>query len=414
MTTATAPRRRRRGLTIVVVAVALVAAGFGARLWLTKAEGDPQAVEFADATLSPELTNATVLGLGEANHGTAELQRLRLALIQKLPNTRAIMIEEDFGSTAQVNDFIAGGDGTAQDAARRFGFVVSQTNQMVELLQWLRDTNAGRQPAERIQLVGIDSQRVDANKEIALGWLGEHDKAEADRLRSRLTEWSDETRRTGDPAAVSERVRPVVEQLKKAIADTPNRPGRQRASNAVTTLQQHLALNTAGNGYSRTRAQFMADNVARTVTEQRERGNDHSLLFGHNGHLDKSSAAFTHRDTGGLLADRFGERYRVIGTELVQGRLQTGQGSQRWEVGIDNPTPLRGLFAGTSQGFLDFAAVSHRNAQLLRRPVRMSSAGEDFQQWQAWLPWLNSVEMIPAAGYDALIMVGRGTPTTLV
>ena len=88
-------RRRGRSLIIVVLALALVAVAGGAvHWWQTRPQGNPQAVEFATAPLSPELTGATVLALGEATHGNAEFQRLRLSLVQKLPEFRALVLEE--------------------------------------------------------------------------------------------------------------------------------------------------------------------------------------------------------------------------------------------------------------------------------------------------------------------------------
>ncbi|MFT4225351.1 erythromycin esterase family protein [Micropruina sp.] len=406
-------RRRGRALIIVVLALALVAVAGGAvRWWQTRPQGNPQAVEFATAPLSPELTGATVLALGEATHGNAEFQRLRLGLVQKLPEFRALVLEEDYGSTARVNEFIQGGPGTAEEAVQRFGFVLNHTAEMAELLSWLRDHNADVSAEQRIQLVGIDVQRIDANKEIALSWLTRHDPDAAKRLRAQLTDWTDAARGAADAAERGRRARPVVQQLATAISTTSDKPGRLLATNAARTLTQYLDLNGAGMDYGRRRAELMADNLNRTVAEQHERGNDHSLLFAHNGHVDKASAAFGYRDLGGLAADRLGDGYRVIGTEFVSSRFRTGEGRQRWEVTMNNPTPLRGMFTGTTQGYLEFAMASAENRELLGRPVRMTSAGEAFQQWQAWIPWFNSVEMVPSASYDALILVQQATPVT--
>ena len=406
-------RRRGRVLVIVLVAVVLIAAaGGGVRWWLTRPQGSPQAVEFAPAQLSPAMTGATVLALGEASHGTAEFQRLRFALIQKLPGFRAVLLEEDYGSTARVNEFVQGGPGTPEEAAYRFGFALNHTAETAELLRRLREHNAGLPAAERIQLVGIDVQRIDANKQLALDWLSRHDRATADRFRSRLAGWTDATRGGADAADRDRDARPVVQELRTAVAGTPDAAGHRTAANAVTTLIQYLDLNEPGTAYGQRRAELMADNLFRAVAEQRERGNRHSLLFAHNGHVDKASTAFPFRDLGGLAAERLGDGYRVIGTELVHGRINTGSGDQRWEVTLDNPTPLRGMFTGTEQGYLEFANASAENRELLGRPVRMASAGERFEQWQAWIPWFNSVEMVPTASYDALILVGRATPTT--
>ncbi len=404
--------RRYRGfmvLLIVVGVIGLIAGSIaGLTTYANRPQGTPEAVEFTDATISSELADATVLALGEATHGNAEFQLQRLTLVRKLPQFRAIMLEEDYGNTAIVDDFVQGGPGTAHDAARQFGFRINHTEQMAELLQWLRDHNAGLPEDQRIRLVGIDTQRVDASKQIALSWLAEYDPPTAEQVRDRLAGWSDEG---DDPDATT--MRPVVDELMAAIEETPEIPGRAHALNAATALSQHLDLIDAGDlEYSQVRAQIMAANAVRTVDEEHERGNGHSLLFAHNGHVEKTSIAFGGLDLGSLLVDEYGDGYRVIGTELHHSTLISGQRGDRWEVNLTNRTPLRGLFSGTREGYLEFATASPENQELLSRPVRMASAGERFHQWQAKIRWFNSVKMTPSASYDALILVDRATPVT--
>src|SRR5699024_11883342 len=132
----------------------------------------------------PTLGAATVLALGEAPHGNAELRLARLTLVQKLPRFRALGFEEDYGSVALVNEWVQGGPGTAEEAARRFGFALSHTAEMAELLQWIRDHNAGVPAAQRLQLIGMDVQRVDANQQVALDWLAAHDRGEDEAVRA--------------------------------------------------------------------------------------------------------------------------------------------------------------------------------------------------------------------------------------
>lgn len=391
---------------VILAAVALLIGGvLGFRAWQTRPLGEPQAIEFADATIGDDLTNARILALGEATHGNAELQLLRRDLIAKLPEFGAIAIEEDYGSVAQVNDYIQGGPGTAAEAVTRFGFVLNHTQEMADLLQWIHDHNAGIAAEQRIQLVGIDVQRVEANKQIALDWLADHEPAAADPVREALGGWTDASTEI-DPAWAS-----AVGELIEAIEATPEGDDRQVALNAAITLQQHLELEDAPN-YAATRAQLMADNLIRTVSEQQARGNDHTLLFAHAGHVDKTSAAYQHKDLGTRLADEYGDDYRAIGTEVHHSRIVTGQREDRWEVTLDHPTPLRGIFADTQIGYLEFADASPRNAEVLSGPVRMASAGENFQQWQAWIPWFNSVVMVPTEAYDALVLVEDAGPVT--
>ena len=409
-------RRRGRGVRTLtlLVAIALVVGIVGWRQWSTSPQGEPEAVEFVEATISATLSEATVLALGEATHGNAELQLARLTLLQKLPDFRAVVFEEDYGSVAQVNEWVQGGPGTAEDAARKFGFVLNHTMEMAKMLEWIRDHNAGLPTSQRIQLIGVDVQRVDAAKQIALDWLAEQDRAEADAVQAELADWTDETNRGDRAAELRSGAEPVVERLLAAIEDTDVEAAAQQAAlDAATMLRQHLDLKDAvGFSYARVRAEIMSVNLDRTINQQRERGNEHTLLFAHNGHVDKVSAAFGHADLGELAADRLGDGYRVIGTEVHDSTLRTGDGEDRWEVTLHNPTPLRGMFVGTKVGYLEFADTSPANRDLLDQPVRMASAGESFQQWQAWLPWTSSVAMVPANSYDALVLVVNATPVT--
>ena len=102
----------------------------------------------------------------------------------------------------------------------------------------------------------------------------------------------------------------------------------------------------------------------------------------------------------------------MIGTEFHHSRVATGERERRWQVDVDNPTPLRGAYEGTTVGWVDLTGLTGEDAELFRRPVRMGSAGESFRQWQAWIPWLSSVQMVPADSYDALVLVDRATPVT--
>ena len=75
---------------------------------------------------------------------------------------------------------------------------------------------------------------------------------------------------------------------------------------------------------------------------------------------------------------------------------------------------IRGLFEGTTVGYLELASVTGADAELLRGATTMVSAGEPFASWQAWVPPLHTVSVTPAEAWDALIYVEDGTPTTPV
>lgn len=406
-------RAWRRTVGILLAVVVVAAAGVGRRAWTTRAQGEPQAVEFTAAALGPQLTGATVLALGEATHGNAEFQTLRTELARKLPQFRTIVLEEDVGSVAMVDRFVQGGPGTAREAALRFGFRLNKTRQVADFLQVLRDRNATLPAGERTHLVGMDVQRVDANKRLALGRLAAYDPAAAARLSDTLAGLTDEHRTAADYRAIA----PALDELAAAVEATgATDPTGRIALDAAQALQQGRDLQQHGADYMATRAQVMYANLDRAVARDSTGAagaadtGAHVLLFAHDGHVDKASAAYRHDDLGTLAARRWGDGYRVIGTDFIRTRFLADGGAGRREFVIDHPTPLRGMFAGTRQGYLEVGTASPANAALLRRSVPMGSAGDSFAAWQAWVPPLVTVPTVPADAYDALVLVADATP----
>lgn len=392
---------KRTVIVILACLVLLVGVGIGAHQWVTHPRGLPEAVEFAEADLGESITSARVIGLGEATHGNAEFQQLRLELVHKLDDVGVILLEEDFGRLARIDDWVTGGEGEVHQITREFGFVLNHTQEMADFLEGIREINQHRPPERQIHLVGMDVQRVDASKEIALSWLADHDPQAAAELEDQLSGWDDD--HDIDPTTLT----PPVEELVAAIESGPADEGQRRAGAAAHALQQHLTLEQSSNR-SATRAEIMAANLIRTVDAIPQ--DQQALVFAHNGHLDKSAAAYGGSDLGSALAEHYGDSYRVIGTEFVHNDLISGQQQKRWSVSWTHRTPLRGMYEGTEQGYLEFASASEQNRELLARQVRMGSAGEGFQQWQAWVPWFNSVAMVPLDSYDALVLVSDVTP----
>ena len=82
-----------------------------------------------------------IIALGEATHGNAEFQQLKLDVFKKMVedyHVRGFALEGDFGGCEQVNRYIHGGDGTAQEAAAEVGFAIYRTEEMAKLISYMR------------------------------------------------------------------------------------------------------------------------------------------------------------------------------------------------------------------------------------------------------------------------------------
>lgn len=403
-------RARRVLLVTLAVVVALAAGIVGYRLVATAPAGTPQATELADAAVSDSLATATVLAVGEATHGTREFRVARQQILAKVADRgfTTIALEDDAGSVSLADAWLQGGPGTPEEAVRRLGFRIYKTQETVELFAWIRARNEGRPAAERIRLYGIDVARPSAEKAVALDWLAAHDADAASTLAAKLAPLTDESRYdqgiNRDVAASAQELADVVARHAASATDD----AALRALQAARALVAGRTLAASATADARDRT--MADQLAWLLDQRAAAGGRHTLLWAHNGHVDKAgqASAVPGAKLGQLAARRWGSGYKAIGTDARIARFRSD--GANIEVSVDSP--IRGLFAGTQVGYLEMNAASDANRAVLGRSLPMVSAGEPFAPWNAWLPFLHEVTVRPDAAWDALIYVAESHPVT--
>lgn len=109
------------------------------------------AMDIADK-LRSRLDDATVIGLGEASHGTQEFFELRFRLIRLLVEefgVRAVGIEAGFDPLCRVGDLVAAGKGDIRPLVAEIDvYRPLKTETMVEFFEWLQSFNASRPPED--------------------------------------------------------------------------------------------------------------------------------------------------------------------------------------------------------------------------------------------------------------------------
>ena len=160
---------RRIVVICILAALVLIGAvfshfgGFG-----TGESADPE--EFAAyAGQISEITipeNTRIIALGEATHGNREFQQLKLDVFRIMVEqygVRAFALEGDYGGCEAVNRYIHGGDGTAKEAAAAIGFAIYRTDEMEDLISWMRSYNETAAEGDDIRFYGFGLQSSDKN-----------------------------------------------------------------------------------------------------------------------------------------------------------------------------------------------------------------------------------------------------------
>jgi erythromycin esterase len=104
--------------------------------------------------------NAHVVALGEPAHGLHELlafrNRMFRLLVEKCGFT-TIILEANFSKSRYGAEYIAGGRGTAEDAAQKLT-IGKPAAENIELLQWMRKYNADASHHSKLKFYGMDME----------------------------------------------------------------------------------------------------------------------------------------------------------------------------------------------------------------------------------------------------------------
>lgn len=252
----------------------------------------------------PEETR--IIALGEATHGNAEFQQLKLEVFQIMVENygvRSFALEADYGCCETANRYIHGGEGTAAQAASALGFQIYQTDEMENLLSWMLAYNENVSEGEDLRIYGFDMQRYDADYEYFIEMtdvLGS-DTAELKKMWNNGTFNEDYT---GEQRAE------IIKEVKEALLEN-EKPETEQAVHFADILLQNIELGNAMENMQAgmaLRDRFMADNIMWILGQEEERGNSRIFISGHNGHVEQFGSYDEENPyMGHILADTIGE-----------------------------------------------------------------------------------------------------------
>ena len=404
-------KRARLGIALLFVAATAVVAlvfshygGFGTGPSADAAEFVKYAQPVSEITV-PE--NARIIALGEATHGNKEFQELKLDVFKVIVENcgvRAFALEADAGACETANRYIHGGEGTAETAAAALVFTIYRTDQMAELLSWMRAYNEVAAPGQDLRFYGFDMQSY----EYSLGYLLE----EAQRLGIDVAEY--QSLEDGESRlALCGELRGELEAL-GGSADTG------LALHLVDVIEQNdelgkLVDSPEGAG---TRDGFMAQNVLWILEQEERRGNGRIFISAHNGHIEQAGSYGPGANVmGAILAGELGDAYYAFGTDFFEAEVNLPDNGKRTTHTFYSYDPLAKAAAtnGLEICWLDFAQVPADSPlrACIDEPVMMGSVGDGFSPLMYVLPQTYRVKREPAGPYDSMIFVAHAHPTEI-
>ena len=382
--------------------------GFGTGDCADTEEFAKYAASVSELTVPDEVQ---IVALGEATHGNKEFQQLRLDVLQVLVEkygVRAFALEGDFGGCEAINRYIHGEGGTAAEALSATGFAIYRTEEMENLVEWMRNYNASATQGDDLRFYGFDMEQRAYTYRYLLEALQKANIDTADFEKM----WNSEANTYADGYTVEQRTE-IITAVKEQLP-----PDDVQAIHFADILLQNIELGKYIDDSAELNAQrdrMMAENTLWILQQEQARGNSRILISGHNNHIMQCENAGT-PVLGSLLAENLGDGYFAIGTDFYKSvcnlpKPYTGKRITHTFYSYD-PLAKASKKCGFDVSFLDFSKVSEDSAlmEYLANNISMGSVGEYYSVLMNFVPRSYRVWRAPQDAYDAMIFVTDTAP----
>jgi erythromycin esterase len=379
--------------------------------------------------LRPLIGEARIVSLGEATHGTREFFQLKHRMIEYCVSQLGftmIGFEAEYGATLAVNDYVLNGKGNALDVVASMGFWTWDTEEVVELVEWVRAWNIAS--TRKVKFYGFDMQSSPASGMHLLAFLervAPHLAAVCEQNIAPLASAyaADDLRLmptiVRDQAA--SQLATVIDAFATQRADWISRTSEtewQLARQSAIVLDQFVRINAMDNESLswakswRFRDRCMAANV-RSLLDAEGPGAK-AVLWAHNGHVQRSPSVFFKMieltNMGSHLHTMFGNEMVVFGFAFNQGSFQATDETGKLRDHTVPPAP---------EGFID-AALAATGLPLLALDLANIPPDGPLAKWLAAKPSQRSIGAVfhgdhtnysevanPRDKYDVLLFVER-------
>lgn len=282
--------------------------------------------------LGNAIGDARIIGIGEATHGTREHSVYKHRLLRYLVTQkgfRVLAFESPWPTGLALNQYVLGGEGDPARLLRRAVFGVWHSEEILDMVRWMREYNATVPPDQRVEFIGIDHQltrgaaravaeyleRVDPQLRVAHG--SALDLLQAKEMEDLYLEFVDNrarSRDTPETRQISAAVRAIRARFDTALerytAASSAREFDLVRQYATILVQQvdHCERPESGN-----RDRHMADNLAWLLAR---RPGGKVMVWAHNGHIATRPERLA---LGRHLRERYGHNYLSIGFVLGSG-----------------------------------------------------------------------------------------------
>jgi erythromycin esterase len=263
----------------------------------------------------------SVVGLGEATHGSREFNDARLAITKELVRRcgfRLIAVEWSASRARELEPYANGQPIAAARLRSHLESIWIGPRIRHRLYAWARFWNQAH-PKDRVTVIGVDAGDNEPARTRLFAFLREAYRTQSawTMLEQELKEADAQTPVFGDTGVSALSRSALMEIQVRLSADSPmleRRFGMQwvaGARDAVTLLFEFADFNAGRNALGQSRDWYMAMRILRGLKGAK------AVYWAHNAHVATTKSSF--KTTGRLLREALGDKYCAIGATCGTG-----------------------------------------------------------------------------------------------
>ena len=366
--------------------------------------------------------NISILSIGEAAHGCKEMQELKLSVFKEMVEKRgftAFALEADYGECAEINRYIEGGEGSAEEMVQKFAFPIYHTKEMAELISWMREWNESAPEEKKIRFYGFDMQDPEGSYDFLKDYSLSHKLTTEEEFSKNLDCIKGENFSLN--ATNAEEVIAFLDSLKEKAEKSSEEENKDKQDflMELNTVRQAAETWLSKEDSSVLRDRDMEENVKKILEIEQKIGSGKLVISAHDGHIQKENPIYN--SMGVLLTKDFGEAYYAIGTDIwkVTDNIKVlGEAKRTVQsfVSVD-PLAAQARFAKGKQYALYFSGITDEKSkvyQLIHTPMKMLQLGEGYTFVMRFFPKSYRVESEPVQRYDSMIYLYEGKPIEIL
>lgn len=407
-------------ITASIVCILILFAGCGKSQTVTPASLSYTQMDISSISIP---SNVQVVGLGEASHGVSEYHQMKAEVFKALvanSDCRTFIIEGDFGGALKVDEYIQGGNGKAEDVVGEIGFAIYCTQEMADLVDWMRSYNETVSADKKLHFYGMDAQRFDNNKEYLFSVLDKTIPELSAKYAESFSHLTDETRTSLGTTALNQgkeaafALRTEMETAEAEIVKNSSQADFDFAKECVNAIYAYCDI-LSSDDYNATRDTYMFEKVEWFLQH-----GDGSVLFinGHNGHIGKTSVA-GYTCVGELLTERLGDDYYSIGTDAQETKFNSQNDNGNFDVvEVRNKNELNCQLENSDDKlyFVDFsvAAADKEWEEIINSEQTITTLNVSLSSMLKFIKSAYTTTVVPAKTFDGMIVFQSVSPTTLI